>query len=166
MICPKAKSATNCLTELFSIYQNKHGTIRRWDDHIAVQSSHHNIFKIDWFEIALTKELVYSIVFFEKTVMVFVFRFQFVCNNNISASQSQTTYLHSFKGCKKGLLCKCNRIKIYLLHIKSVICRKKSIYKIVFFENFMQETAQQIVWILQILHSQELYFPSSSGGSI
>ena len=49
MICPKAKSATHCLTELFSIYQNKHGTIRRRDDYIVVQSSHHNIFKIDWF---------------------------------------------------------------------------------------------------------------------
>ena len=50
MICPKAKSATHCLTELFSIYQNKHGTIRRRDNHIVVQSSHRNIFKIDWFQ--------------------------------------------------------------------------------------------------------------------
>ena len=49
MICPKAKSATHCLTELFSIYQNKHGTIRRRDDHVVVQSSYRNIFKIDWF---------------------------------------------------------------------------------------------------------------------
>ena len=52
MICPKAKSATHCLTELFSIYQNKHGTIRRRDHHIVVQSSHRNIFKIDWFQAA------------------------------------------------------------------------------------------------------------------
>ena len=49
LICPKAKSATHCLTELFSIFQNKHGIIRRRDDHIVVQSSHRNIFKIDWF---------------------------------------------------------------------------------------------------------------------
>ena len=37
MICPKAKSATHCLSELFSIYQNKHGTIRRRADHIVVR---------------------------------------------------------------------------------------------------------------------------------
>ena len=49
MICPKAKSATHCLTELFSIYQNKHGTIRRRDDHIVVQLTHRNISKIDGF---------------------------------------------------------------------------------------------------------------------
>ena len=30
MKCPRAKSANHCLTELFSIYQNKHWTIRRW----------------------------------------------------------------------------------------------------------------------------------------
>ena len=49
LICPRTKSASHCLTELFPIYQNKHWTIRRRDDHIVVQSSHHNIFKIDWF---------------------------------------------------------------------------------------------------------------------
>ena len=45
-------SAVHCLTELFSIYQNKHGTIRRRDDHIVVQSSHRNIFKIDGLQFA------------------------------------------------------------------------------------------------------------------
>ena len=49
LICPRTKSASHCLTELFPIYQNKHWTIRRRDDHIVVQSSHLNIFKIDWF---------------------------------------------------------------------------------------------------------------------
>ena len=40
LICPKAKSATHCLTKLFPIYQNKHWTIRRWDDHTLVPSCH------------------------------------------------------------------------------------------------------------------------------
>ena len=43
----KKRITVHCLTELFSIYQNKHGTIRRRDDHIVVQSSHRNISKID-----------------------------------------------------------------------------------------------------------------------
>ena len=46
MICPKTKSATHCLTELFPIYQNKHWTIGRWDDHSVNPSSHHIILKI------------------------------------------------------------------------------------------------------------------------
>ena len=46
-ICPRTKSASQCLTELFPIYQNKHWTIRWRDDHIVVQLSHRNIFKID-----------------------------------------------------------------------------------------------------------------------
>ena len=49
LICPRTKSASHCLTELFPIYQNKHWTIRRRDDHIVVQSSHRNISKIDGF---------------------------------------------------------------------------------------------------------------------
>ena len=53
LICPRAKSSNHCLTELFSIYQNKHWTIRRRDHHIVVQSSHRNIFKIDNFNMAL-----------------------------------------------------------------------------------------------------------------
>ena len=47
LICPRTKSASHCLTELFPIYQYKHWTIKRRDDHIVVQSSHCNIFKID-----------------------------------------------------------------------------------------------------------------------
>ena len=47
LICPKAKSATHCLTELFSIYQNKHCTTRRRDDHIVISSSQRIISKID-----------------------------------------------------------------------------------------------------------------------
>ena len=33
LICPRAKSSNQYLTKSFSIYQNKHWTIRRWDDH-------------------------------------------------------------------------------------------------------------------------------------
>ena len=54
MICHKAKSANHCLTELFSIYQNKHWTIRRRDDHIVVPSSNHIKSKIDWILNSLT----------------------------------------------------------------------------------------------------------------
>ena len=43
---PKSKSLSYCLTELFPIYQNKHWTIRRWDDR-SVDPSYHRIkFKI------------------------------------------------------------------------------------------------------------------------
>ena len=48
LICPRAKSSNHCLTELFSIYQNKHWTIRRRDDHIVVPSSNRIKSKIDW----------------------------------------------------------------------------------------------------------------------
>ena len=51
LVCPRTKSASHCLTELFPIYQNKHWTIRRRDDHILVQSSHRNISKIDGFQV-------------------------------------------------------------------------------------------------------------------
>ena len=44
--CPKSKSLSHCLTELFPIYQNKHWTIRWWDDHTVVPFSHRIILKI------------------------------------------------------------------------------------------------------------------------
>ena len=44
--CPKSKSLSHCLTELFSIYQNKHWTIRRRDDHSVEQLSNCILFKI------------------------------------------------------------------------------------------------------------------------
>ena len=50
LICPRAKSSNHCLTELFSIYQNKHWTIRRRDDHIVVPSSNRIKSKIDWIQ--------------------------------------------------------------------------------------------------------------------
>ena len=31
--CPKSKSLSHCLTELFPVYQNKHWTIKQWDNH-------------------------------------------------------------------------------------------------------------------------------------
>ena len=37
--CPKSKSLSHCLTELFPIYQNKHWTIR-WRDNRSVNHSH------------------------------------------------------------------------------------------------------------------------------
>ena len=46
LIYPKAKPASHCLTELFSIYQNNNCTIRRWNDHTIVPSSHRIILKI------------------------------------------------------------------------------------------------------------------------
>ena len=45
MICPKTKPATHCLTESFSIYQNKHWSIRRWD-YCFVDPFTHCILKI------------------------------------------------------------------------------------------------------------------------
>ena len=47
LICPRAKSANQCLTELFPMYQNKHWTIRQRDDHIVVPLSNRNKLKID-----------------------------------------------------------------------------------------------------------------------
>jgi hypothetical protein len=48
--CPKSKSLSHCLTELFQIYQNKHWTIRRRDDHSVGPSSHRIILKIVGFQ--------------------------------------------------------------------------------------------------------------------
>ena len=38
--CPKSKSLTHCFTELFPFYQNKHQTIRQWNDCSVDPSSH------------------------------------------------------------------------------------------------------------------------------
>ena len=46
MICPKTKSATHSLTELFPIYQNKYWTIRQQDDHSVNPLPHCIILKI------------------------------------------------------------------------------------------------------------------------
>ena len=46
LICPRTKWASHCLTELFPIYQNNIWTIRRWDDHTIIPSSHRIILKI------------------------------------------------------------------------------------------------------------------------
>ena len=43
---PKTKSLSHCLTELFPINQNNVWTIRRWDDHTIIPSSHRIILKI------------------------------------------------------------------------------------------------------------------------
>ena len=49
--CPKSKSLSHCLTELFPIYQNKHWTIRRQDDCFVDPSCHRIILKIVRFQI-------------------------------------------------------------------------------------------------------------------
>ena len=53
MICPKTKSATHRLSELFPIYQNKHWTIRQQDDRSVDPSSHRIILKIVGFLVHL-----------------------------------------------------------------------------------------------------------------
>jgi hypothetical protein len=47
--CPKSKSLSHCLTELFPIYQNKHWTIRRRNDCFVHLPFHRIILKIDGF---------------------------------------------------------------------------------------------------------------------
>ena len=44
--CPKSKSLSHCITELFTIYQNKHWTIIWHDDRFIDPSSHRIILKI------------------------------------------------------------------------------------------------------------------------
>ena len=53
LICPRTKSASHCLTELFPIYQNKQWTIRRRDDRSVDPSYHLIILKIVGFMYAL-----------------------------------------------------------------------------------------------------------------
>ena len=57
LICPKNKSASHCLTELFPIYPNNHWTIRWRDNHIVVPSSNRIKLKIDWFLVLVRKAL-------------------------------------------------------------------------------------------------------------
>ena len=47
---PKSKSLSHCLTELFPIYQNKHWTIRRQEDHTVIPSYQRIILKIVGFQ--------------------------------------------------------------------------------------------------------------------
>ena len=58
LICPRTKSASHCLTELFQIYQNKHWTIRRRDDHIVVPSSNRIKSKVDWIYVKTLERIV------------------------------------------------------------------------------------------------------------
>ena len=48
--CPKSKSLSHCLTELFPFYQNKHWTIQRQDDRSVDPSFHCIILKIVRFQ--------------------------------------------------------------------------------------------------------------------
>jgi hypothetical protein len=61
--CPKSKSLSHCPAELVQIYQNKHWTIRRWDDCSVGPSSHRIILKIVGFLIINLK----SVGFFSNT---------------------------------------------------------------------------------------------------
>ena len=58
MICPKTNSATHCLTNLFPMYQNRHWTIKRQDDHSVDPSPHHIILRIVGFLIRRTKDFI------------------------------------------------------------------------------------------------------------
>ena len=49
--CPKSKSLSHYLSELFQIYQNKHWTIRQRDDRSVGPSSHSIILKIVGFHL-------------------------------------------------------------------------------------------------------------------
>ena len=49
--CPKSKSLSHCLTELFPIYRNKHWTIRRWNNRFVDPPFHRIILKIEGFVI-------------------------------------------------------------------------------------------------------------------
>jgi hypothetical protein len=55
--CPKSKSLSHFLTELFPIYQNKHWTIRQRDDRSVDPSSHRIVLKIIGFQIIRLKTL-------------------------------------------------------------------------------------------------------------
>ena len=56
--CPKSKSLSNCLTELFPIYQNKHWTIRRQKDRFVNPSFHRIMLNIIWFLVILIGQAV------------------------------------------------------------------------------------------------------------
>ena len=72
LICHKDKSAKHCPIEIFPIYQKKHWTIRRWDDHIVVQTSRRNIFKIDGFKMKnLSTEIHILILSIKSTHQLF-----------------------------------------------------------------------------------------------
>ena len=71
LICPRTKSASHCLTE-FPIYQNKHWTIKRWDDHIVVQSSHRNILT-DFYSLHWKSKKSRSLFWHKKVCGIFVF---------------------------------------------------------------------------------------------
>ena len=49
--CPKSKSLSPCLTELFPIYQNKAWTIQRRNDRSGDPLFHRIILKIDGFQV-------------------------------------------------------------------------------------------------------------------
>ena len=97
MKCPRAKSSNHCLTELFSIYQNKHWTIKRRDNHIVVSSSNHIKLKIDW--ILADLELVFlelrlTITFIRNMYECLKYEFQVVFKiNHINFKQNQTFWI-------------------------------------------------------------------------
>ena len=63
LICPRTKSASHCLTELFPIYQNKHWTIRRQDDNSLDPSSHSIILTIVGFQDCLKQFMLAAVIF-------------------------------------------------------------------------------------------------------
>ena len=94
LICPRTKSASHCLTELFPIYQNKQWTIRRRDNHIVVQSSHRNISKIDWFLERVSASRDNSIFWYPS----YIYKWDLIC--------IRIRILKRLKNTWKGLKCK------------------------------------------------------------
>ena len=83
LICPRAKSSSHCLTELFSIYQNKNWTIRRRYDHIVVPLSNRIKLKIDWFQV---KRDMVTLVFYG--VVTTVYNTKCIINLKLNTTQN------------------------------------------------------------------------------
>ena len=71
--CPKSKSLSHCLTELFPIYQNKHWTIRWRDDHTVVPSYHCIILKIvEFLKVPHRPPLNYNDIYVYNNTIIFI----------------------------------------------------------------------------------------------
>ena len=71
-----SKSLNHCHTELFTIYQNKHWTIRWWGDHSFDPSSHCIILKIVVFLVTCLVMSKGDFIFTNKIVLLndFIFK--------------------------------------------------------------------------------------------
>ena len=127
MTCPKTKSATHCLTDLFSIRQNKHWTIRRRDNRFVDQSSHCILFKIVGF--LNTSLLLLSYCFFFKAFnlvdnasLVFFARFSLQQQSNCPLPVYTQTFAEmklSVKRPSDDINCAIKKVWFFLVGIKS-----------------------------------------------